>query len=346
MRIATYNVEWFSFLFDTDGTPFDDGEWSKRHDVTRAQQLAAVGRVFQEMDADAVMVIEAPHTSKRRSGTVAIEGFAERFRLRARKALSGFFNETRQEITLLYDPGRAVAEHDPKGRITGKDGAEGAPRFDGVLRYDLDIDAAPEKVVFSKPPLEVAFLPVDGPMLRLIGVHAKSKAPHGAVTLDEIMAVSIANRRKQLAQCVWIRRRVEEHMEGGEPVIVLGDFNDGPGLDEYEQLFGRSGVEIVLGEGDGVRMMEPHAKRALSRRLSAMPTTARFWISSEQRYLSALIDYVMLSPDLRAHHPRWRIWHPFDDPVCFQDPELSHALLTASDHFPVSVDLDWTVVGS
>ena len=34
-------------------------------------------------------------------------------------------------------------------------------------------------------------------------------------------------------------------------VYVLGDFNDGPGLDEYERLFSRSSVEIVIGmEGE------------------------------------------------------------------------------------------------
>ncbi len=38
--------------------------------------------------------------------------------------------------------------------------------------------------------------------------------------------------------------------------------------------------------------------------------------------------------------PEWRIWHPFDDPVCYKTPELREALLAASDHFPVSVDLD------
>ncbi|HHC29737.1 MAG TPA: endonuclease, partial [Rhodobacterales bacterium] len=57
-------------------------------------------------------------------------------------------------------------------------------------------------------------------------------------------------------------------------------------------------------------------------------------------YLQALLDYVMVSPDLRAEAaPIWRIWHPLDDPVCYRTPELREALLTAPDHFPVSVDL-------
>jgi len=47
----------------------------------------------------------------------------------------------------------------------------------------------------------------------------------------------------------------------------------------------------------------------------------------------------MVSPDLRARGPKWRIWHPFDDPGCFADMALRDALLMASDHFPVSIDL-------
>jgi endonuclease/exonuclease/phosphatase family metal-dependent hydrolase len=47
----------------------------------------------------------------------------------------------------------------------------------------------------------------------------------------------------------------------------------------------------------------------------------------------------MVSPDLMAHRPAWRIWHPFDDHACYRKPELREALLAASDHFPVTLDL-------
>ena len=47
MRIATYNVEWFNALFDDAGRMLDDGEWSARYDVTRADQLAALRWCFR-----------------------------------------------------------------------------------------------------------------------------------------------------------------------------------------------------------------------------------------------------------------------------------------------------------
>ena len=83
----------------------------------------------------------------------------------------------------------------------------------------------------------------------MIGAHLKSKAPHGAKTRDEVLRISIANRRKQLAQAIWLRRRIAAHLDQGTPLVVMGDLNDGPGLDEYEHLFGRSSVEIILGTG-------------------------------------------------------------------------------------------------
>lgn len=340
MRIATYNVEWFSNLFDDDNQVVVDDEWSARHNVTRAQQVEALGIVFTALDADAVMIIEAPDNHAPRSTTRALENFAAAFSLRARKAMIGFSNDTQQEIALLYDPDKVSVRHDPKGPETGKRGRPDAPRFDGVFRRDLDVDDHAELVRFSKPPLEAELTTATGKSLRLIGVHVKSKAPHGARNKKEIMRISIDNRRKQLAQCLWLRQRAVEHLLAGDSLIVLGDLNDGPGLDEYEKLFGRSGVEIVLGDDDGPPLYDPHAVMAASRRFGAVPASARFYLADQRRYMQALLDYIMVSPDLRERTPEWRIWHPFEDPDCMRVPELCDALITASDHFPVSIELD------
>ncbi len=339
MRFATYNVEWFSTLFADDGTLVDDDSWSSRRDVTKTQQTAALAAVFQAMDADVVMVIEAPDTSPRRNGAAALEHFAQRFGLRARRSLIGFTNDTQQEIALMYDPDLFEATHAPKGPETGRRGD--APRFDGVFHIDLDIDDREDNVKFSKPPLEVALRHKSGAQLRLIGAHLKSKAPHGARDEAAVMRLSIANRRKQLAQCIWLRERVDAHLAAGDPLIVMGDFNDGPGLDEYEKLFGRSSVEIVMGVGrpPPEQMLDPHAQHALSQRMGARLATSRFFIKRENRFLNALLDYIMVSPDLAARRPAWHIWHPFDDPACWGNADLRDALLTASDHFPVTLDI-------
>ena len=335
MRIATYNVEWFDALFNDHGHLMVDDHWSGRHDIRRAQQIEALGLVFAAIDADAIMVIEAPDDGRRRSTVRALQTFAEAFDLRASRAVIGFPNQTQQEIALMFDPTVLEARHAPQGLPD----AAHAPRFDTTFRIDLDIDATEDAVVFSKPPLELSVTTATGRTLRMLGVHLKSKAPHGATSRDAVMRLSIANRRKQLAQAIWLRQRVAQHLAGGESVILMGDLNDGPGLDDYEHLFGRSSVEIVMGT-EPPELYDPHAHLALTRRLTAAPTSARFYIQPETRYLQALLDYIMISPDLRALTPRWRIWHPFDDPECWSRPELRDALITASDHFPVVLDID------
>jgi endonuclease/exonuclease/phosphatase family metal-dependent hydrolase len=48
----------------------------------------------------------------------------------------------------------------------------------------------------------------------------------------------------------------------------------------------------------------------------------------------------MISPSLAARNPRWRTWHRLDDPACAATPALQATLRDASDHFPVTLDLD------
>jgi hypothetical protein len=341
LRLATYNVEWFNALFDDRGRMLADSGPSARYKTTRAQQLGALGIVFTALDADLITIIEAPDTNGRRSTVTALETFARHFGLRARKALIGFPSETEQEIACLYDPDRLTLHHDPQGSVSTSHGSPDAPRFDSTFRYDLDADMVFESIRFSKPPLELAVTTAGGTKLRLIGVHAKSKNPYGAVGREAQIRLSIENRRKQLAQCLWLRQRVEAHLAAGDRLVVMGDFNDGPGIDEFEKLFGHSGVEIVLGTtpDPALQLTDPHAAMALSSRVGLSPTTARFYIAPQKRFFEALLDFIMVSPNLAALKPDWRIWHPFNDPEVADIPELREALLQASDHFPVTVDL-------
>lgn len=326
MRIATWNVEWFNTLFDGDGRIKRGDEPSGREGVAAGARVDAVTRVMRALDADALLVVEAPDISRRRDGAALLRGFAAEAGIRASEVLIGFPNDTRQEIALLHDPRVLEVRHDPR---EGPD----APRFDGTL--DLTLDGEPMTVRFSKPPLEAACR-IGGRDVRLLGVHTKAKPWRGGES-REATRRAVAGRRKLLGQCAWIRRRVEAHLAAGDSVIVLGDLNDAPGLDAYEAHHGRSGVEIVLGRGPG-RLHDPHARAQTEGEPGGPPTSARFRASEGAPWMEALLDYAMLTPDL-AGRATWRIWHPLRSP-CADDPALAEALLAASDHFPVSVDLD------
>lgn len=333
MRVATYNVEWFAHLFDKDDQLLADDGWSGRYGVTRVQQIEALAKVFTALDADIVLIVEAPNTGRRQSTVRALDHFVQAFGLRSSKALMGFANDTHQEIAVLYDPDRVQVRHDPRGDETGKKGSIEAPRFDGTFRIDLDIDATEDLVRFSKPPLELDVQTAAGSQFRMIGVHLKSKAPHGATTRDEVIRRSIANRRKQLAQAIWLRQRVEAHQARGEEVILLGDLNDGPGLDEFENLFGRSSVEILLDAG----LYDPHP---YATEQGQEQVTARFENPETGEALEALLDYILVTSSIQDRHPEWKIWHPDHCAECRGWPELQEALRLASDHYPVTLDVD------
>ena len=331
MRIATYNVEWFDALFDADGRLLDDNEWSSRYDVTRGDQIWALREVFRAIDADLILVVEAPDEKPKRPSGKCLSQFAEFSGLRTTSSVIGFRNTTQQELVVLFDPKVVTAHHSPLGEPSGKSGSSDAPRFDTVFRWDIDNDYRNDPIRWSKPPIELSVRHVAGMELRLIGVHAKSKAPHGAKDEVDMMRLAVANRRKQLAQCVWLRQRVEQHLSRNDDLIVLGDFNDGPGLDDFEVSQGLSGVEVVAGQDQQPRLFDP----ALL--MGATMTTSRFRMEGGE-VLEALLDFIMVSPEFLDRKPFWRVWHPFRDPEIRANERLRDALLTASDHFPVTLD--------
>lgn len=339
LRLATYNVAWFTELFDDDGNFANDHSESVRFNVTKSEQFAAIGAVMRHLNADAILVIEGPDQSDQRSAVRALEKFAKHFGLRASKALIGFTSHTRQEIVLMYDPSVITAAHDPMGTA---DKNSSAPRFDFDFSYDLDQDGVVENIGFSKPPLEVLLNVAGAGSLRLIGVHAKSKSPRNTRSRAEFVAQSIQNRRKQLAECFWLRGRVDEVLALKCPLIVLGDFNDGPGLDEYERLFGHSSVEVVMGAASpgSFQLFDPNAATVASTSHRPAPVTSRFYLPEKKGYFEALLDFIMVSESLAKLSPQLRIWHPLHDPAIIADPGLAQALLMASDHFPVTIDVN------
>ena len=349
LRLACYNIAWFSRLFDQHNRLVDDLEWSALYNISRRRQAAAIAEVLSRVDADCFAIVEAPNNGHRQSTVAQLERFAAHFGLRQRAALIGFTNPTDQEIALLFDPDRISAEHAPIGELLGEAMAEsgelpfGSPRFDGVFPADLDGDGTIERHHFSKPPLEAVVTDLaTGESFRMISVHLKSKSPRGAGSPAQARRRGLENRAKQYAQAVWLRTRLEEHMAAGEDVIVLGDFNDGPGFDKLERVNGRSSVDLVIGNSarpDTLLASSFAGQGTTSDR--ARPSTARFYDDRTRVYLNALIDFIMLTPSLAARaQPSWRIWHPFEDAKCFDDESLREALKDASDHFPVSVDLE------
>ena len=380
VRTATWNIEHFNKLFsDTNAPEPPRPDEETRFRITAQRQLEAAVTVIRRLDPDLLLVIEAPGTSQ--SGTrdtvEALENLARVNGLRCSRAAIGFNSSGHQEIAVMFDPERITVTHAPDGAplamtrtaldalddagriaqlplaldtLTGRK-VRPAPRFDTIYPFDSEDDRLLELYRFTRPPFEARVgVLQDGAeqmAFRMIGAHVKSKGNYDVKDdlRDDIK--NLANRRRILAECSWIRARVEEYLDAGETVLVAGDFNDGPGLGYHERSFGRSAVELVAGvlsTPDRIlwtNMLKP----SWSGSKGWSPSTASFYQKDSGKFFNALIDFILVSRDLYARGTdgldSWRIWDPWrsnDD-----DEELTKALKDASDHYPVT--FDFTVGG-
>lgn len=115
---------------------------------------------------------------------------------------------------------------------------------------DIDQDGILEVCTFERRPLEVVFeVQGTGARVRLVLVATKSKGVFGVQDFFGHQHRALANRKRLLAQCSKLRTRADRLLaeDPGSAFVLLGDFNDDPGYDNYERMLGASGIERVMG---------------------------------------------------------------------------------------------------
>jgi endonuclease/exonuclease/phosphatase family metal-dependent hydrolase len=330
MRLMSYNIEWFDDHFEPDN--------SLKTEPKSQTKFAAVARVISEIDPDLVGITEGPNTTTTtgvRDTVKALETFAAAHGLRQRKALIGFPSPGRQEIALLYDPDPLAALHDPGGR----EGHASNPRFDESFQIDSDADGIKEIYKHFRPPLEARITRKDGGTdFWLMVVHAKSKGIFDAMDRVHFERTSERDRRKLFAECSSIRRRVDDWLDADRAVVVMGDVNDGPGFDHYESRFGRSAVELIIGDiFRPDRILRYPVGEPRWGAFGWEPSSARFTDIFTGDLINVLIDHIMASRHLEPiAEGANRIWNPFQRE---EAEPLKDALRDASDHFPLTLDI-------
>ncbi len=328
LRICSYNVQYMDDHFESDNSLKLSGD--------SLQTLEALKEVIKAIDPDVLGLIEAPNTSpsSAKSTLTCLENFARWAGLRQRRALIGFPSAGRQELALLYDPDKVSIEHVPGGRR----GSKSNPRFDEAFYFDTDSDNIKEVYKFYRPPLEARIEYGGGQTLYLILAHTKSKGIFKATDMIHWQRESERDRRKLFAECSWIRRRVDEWLAQERKVVVMGDMNDGPGMDFYEYQFGRSAVELIMGD-----IFEPkgvlcnYAGRPKWTRKGWSPYSARFKDRFTEANVNVLIDHILSSQNVAvADDKPLTIWNPYEEEAA---RPLRALLRRASDHFPLSLDI-------
>jgi hypothetical protein len=183
--------------------------------------------------------------------------------------------------------------------------------YDHGTRYapwDVDVngDALLEPYMYTRTPLEVTYK-ISGKQLTVIGMHTKSKYIHDGESAwnndDRRLAFvkeALLNRRRISAEAMHTRVAVNEIMrlDPDRAIIVLGDMNDGPGRDYFEEKYLTYNVtDILLGSTFYPERMFFHALNDLD---SANRYTAIFddFITGENQK-KVLLDHILCSPNTR-----------------------------------------------
>jgi hypothetical protein len=115
---------------------------------------------------------------------------------------------------------------------------------------DIDHDGIKEVCEFERKPLEVLFQIKGTDIIFLvILVATKSKGVFSINDLINHQYLALANRKKLLAESKKLRSRIDQLMDEQPnlPLVIMGDFNDEPGMDSYEKLLGASSIDTVMG---------------------------------------------------------------------------------------------------
>jgi len=213
-------------------------------------------------------------------------------------------------------------------------------------QLDLDDDKVVERFAWDRKPLEVVFkIGANGPKVMVILVHSKSKGVFSVVDLANFQKISLGNRKRLVAQALKLRERLDQLIspENSDPlpVIVMGDMNDGPGLDAFESIVGKSFVETVIGsvfEPDGI------FHNVLWHMTGTSKTRNELWTADfpdpivnnplgwEHRIW---IDHILVSPNMLEN----------DSPIKYvmdsgEIGDKNPDSRKASDHFPVHCEIE------
>lgn len=330
LKTAVYNIAWMRDLFEKDGSPITTGKQE-----IRSKQLA---EIIEALNPDFLGIVEGPDTlvNGSRTATRQLEFWVSHFLpSHSFKAIHGFPSAGQQELCAIYKPDKIQVLFTPETK-TGK-------RFDEPFLMDTTNRMIKEQYQHYRPPLELSLLTPDGVFLsRLILAHTKSKGIFDKVDYARYEQLSVRDRLRLFGECMHIRERCDSYLSKDQEVIVMGDINDGFELDFYENKFSKSAVEILLGD-----LWKPEwiLKTALPRpKLTAngyTPYSGKFKDRITGDHFNILIDHILISQKIKLIEGK--VWNPYLEKSDAIIQSVKHNLIAASDHFPVSATLEFTL---
>ncbi|MEO0374413.1 MAG: endonuclease/exonuclease/phosphatase family protein [Cyanobacteria bacterium P01_A01_bin.17] len=298
MRILNWNIEWMNNWF-VGGNEVAFRERHERTGITDVDTLCRrVASVIDALDPDVLTIQEGP------SDKAEMLLFSDQY-------LVGTDNTSRFDVFGGID-GRAQKIY----ILVKKDGA----LLDAVLAndtltqglaesFETDIDGTLQLIdyKFTRGPVVVAGKRSTNEDVRIISLHSKSKYVHQGEDLwtnpnrrGEFIAEAVKNRRRISAEGFRLRGYLDQvAQESPETeVIVTGDFNDGPGVDYFEQRYLTHNVtDILLGSTFRPSLLFKHAFLGSIPEEKAYTAVFDDFIDDIQNR-PLLLDHILVSPNL------------------------------------------------
>ncbi len=328
LKIAVYNVEWMRNLFHKDGTPKKTGK-----ELERSKQLT---KVINKINPDFIGIVEGPDTLADGSKTASqqLELWIAEFGLNPNyKAVHGHPSAGQQELCAIYDSSKIAVSFTPT--IDKKN------QFDQPFLIDTTNKLIKEQYKHFRAPLELTVKDLNNKVLtKVIIAHTKSKGIFSAVDYAKFEQISARDRMRLFAECMSIRMKCDDYIKNGAQVIVMGDINDGIGMDFYEGRFSKSAVETLLGEvwyPDNILLSVLPKPKWKS--YGWNPSSSRFTDRITEDTVNVLIDHILVSTKLTAINGK--VFNPYEQKNDQDVQDISKELKKASDHFPIVAEVDF-----
>jgi endonuclease/exonuclease/phosphatase family metal-dependent hydrolase len=298
-------------------------------------------RVIQAVDADILALEEGP------SRIEELELFVSTYLSDGGQPLYECFlgdAGVAQKVGLLWKPSTftsaSLALHDDVKNLVDP------------WQADVDGDAVLDEHGFTRSPLVVR-LDVGGHPLEVIVLHTKSnfinqgeQMWNNDSTRQNYVVAALKNRRRNSTEGMRVRTYLDARLavNADTSIIVLGDLNDGPGLDYFEELYLSHNVtDILVGSAFQPEWILFHAQHDVAPDLRYTAIFDDFVTGEKQKHL--LLDHILLSPGLTRAGGLAKV----DGSGAVHHAEYEAEVVNAganredrpSDHRPVSVDLEY-----
>ncbi|TYB61359.1 endonuclease [Nonomuraea sp. PA05] len=295
LKITTVNGEWMNDWFTADAeTAAFVPEFSKdgEHGVT-AEAAGRLAGLISAIDADVVALVEAP------SRPAELRLFIDEYlSVNGRPAYDFVLGDSggSQKPALLFKPDRVALSLTPS--------SEAGPLIDPWMA-DVDGDGTLNEYAFTRNPL-CCEAEVDGNRLGVVVAHLKSNFINRGRQMWqdparrlEFVKAALRNRRRIANEAMRIRRAMERRLES-EPesaTVVLGDLNDGPGQDYFEEFYLAHNVtDILVGSPYEPERLFGHAQADVEEEQRFSAVFDDFVTKEPDRHV--LLDHILLSPGL------------------------------------------------